>query len=431
MYRILVVDDEETITDSLAYMLQETTLYELDVYKAYSGTEALRLLGKYQFDIVISDICMPGMTGIGLAENIRQEWPRCHVIFQTGYDEFQYAKSAIEQKVTHYILKSEGDEALLNAIGECIQAIERDMDMRDTLSKAKEEIDLYRAMIRRNLMQTQIAGQNRQRVYMEHAFKRVGISLDLDQPVMLLAGRCSRMLTDELLFALDLILREKISYAVKTEAAWMNRQSAMWVLQPVKPENIGHAQAVAKGMAESICRSVLQNLDLSISFVFWEQPVYWNQLSQPYEKLKYIASGILKPDSHIALVGVEYFEETDGSAESLSGAELEKSFINRLMTYMTEHIDGDLSLCTLSDKLHLNPTYLSRRFKELTGKNLTEAILEIRMERACRLLKTTSFRISEIAQMVGYETAANFSRVFKKNMKITPREYRDEEGIIE
>ena len=112
-------------------------------------------------------------------------------------------------------------------------------------------------------------------------------------------------------------------------------------------------------------------------------------------------------------------------------ADLEKSFINRLMTYMTEHIDGDLSLCTLSEKLHLNPSYLSRRFKELTGKNLTEAILEIRMETACHLLRTTSFRISEIAQMVGYETAANFSRVFKKSMKVTPREFRDEEGIIQ
>lgn len=53
------------------------------------------------------------------------------------------------------------------------------------------------------------------------------------------------------------------------------------------------------------------------------------------------------------------------------------------------------------------------------------------METACHLLRTTSFRISEIAQMVGYETAANFSRVFKKSMKVTPREFRDEEGIIQ
>lgn len=68
MYRVLVVDDEEMITDSLAGMLEETPQYELDVYKAYSGTEALRLLNEFQFDIVVSDICMPGITGIELAK---------------------------------------------------------------------------------------------------------------------------------------------------------------------------------------------------------------------------------------------------------------------------------------------------------------------------------------------------------------------------
>ena len=66
----------------------------------------------------------------------------------------------------------------------------------------------------------------------------------------------------------------------------------------------------------------------------------------------------------------------------------------------------------------------------MTGKNLTEAILELRVKKACELLKNTSLKISEIAPMVGYETAANFSKVFKKMMNITPREYRDGEGFL-
>lgn len=433
MYRVLIVDDEEMITDSLANMLEETGRYELDVYKAYSGTEALLLLGRYQFDIVISDICMPGINGISLAESIRQKWPLCHVIFQTGYDEFQYAKQAIEQKVTHYILKSEGDEILLNAIGDCIQSIECDADMQDTLSKAKEEANLYKAMFCRNLVQTQIYGQSRPTSHTERTFKKLGITLTLNQPVMLLAGRCSQELTEELLLAASLILREKVSYAVRSEAAWMDRQTAIWVLQPLKPETeaFRQAQTVVKGMAEGVCRAITQTLEISISFVFREQPVFWDQILSPFEELKYMASSLLKPDSSIALAGVEYFKDGAEDSDGQNEAELEKSFISRLMAYMTEHIDGDLSLCTLSEKLHLNPSYLSRRFKELTGKNLTEAILEIRMEKACHLLRTTSLRISEIAQMVGYETAANFSRVFKKSMEVTPREFRDEEGIIQ
>lgn len=433
MYRILIVDDEEVITDSLANMLQETERYELDVYKAYSGAEAILLLSKYQFDIVISDICMPGMNGISLAESIRQKWPMCHVIFQTGYDEFQYAKQAIEQKVTHYILKSEGDETLLDAIGECIRLIEQAADMRDTLIRAREEADIYKAMLRRNLIQTQINAQARPTGCSERVFKKLDIALCLNRPVILLAGRCSSELTDELLLAISLILEEKISYAARSEAAWMDRQTAIWLLQPLKQEAeaFRHAQTVIKGMAESMCHAIAQTLGISLSFVFREQPVFWEQLFRPFEELKYIASSLLKPDSGIALAGVEYFKGEDTDADGQNEAELEKSFVSRLTAYMTEHIDGDLSLCTLSEKLHLNPSYLSRRFKELTGKNLTEAIWEIRMEKACHLLRTTSYRVSEIAQMVGYETAANFSRVFKKSMNVTPREFRDEEGIIQ
>lgn len=129
MYRVLIIDDEEFITNSLATLLENTDNYDMDVYKAYSGSEAIRLLNEIKFDIVISDICMPGITGIELAKIIREKWPLSQVILLTGYDDFKYAQQAIQHKVTRYILKSDGDEALLDAIRECIDLIERDNDM--------------------------------------------------------------------------------------------------------------------------------------------------------------------------------------------------------------------------------------------------------------------------------------------------------------
>lgn len=425
MYRVLVVDDEEMITDSLAVMLEETEEFELDVYKAYSGTEAFRLLNEYQFDIVISDICMPGTTGIELAKGIRQKWPLCRVIFQTGYDEFQYARQAIQQKVAHYILKSEGDEVLLEAIGECIRSIEKDMDVRDTLLKAREETRLYKAMLRRNLVRSLLLEQKRPDGRNWTA-DRLDTVLRVDRPVMLLAGKATQKLTDETALAIDMAIREKISYAVKSETVWTDEHVMIWALQPADTENLQHAQAVVKGMAEGIRRVIGQTLNVSVTFVFHEKQIPWDQALHPFEKLKAIAQTRLKAGSQIAMAGVEYFEEEPEEND----ADPEKSFVSRLMMYITEHLDGDLSLCALSEKLHLNPSYLSRRFKELTGRTLTEVILKQRMETACGLLKNTSYRISEIAPMVGYETSANFSKVFKKVMKVTPREYRDGEGTL-
>lgn len=412
LYRILVVDGEELITDSLAGMLAEAPQYELDVYKAYSGSEALELLNEQQFDIVVSDICMPGISGIGLAQKIREKWPLCHVIFQTGYDDFQYAQQAIRQRVTHYILKSEGDEVLLAAIGECIRRLEEDARKQADLIRVQEENRVYKAMIRRKQIQN---------LFRFDQEKEENFSIDLKKPVFLLAGRSSEKMEEAVGLAVDEVLKEKIAYAVRSEMAWLDKKVIIWILQQEEKEDLPYAAAVVKGMAEGFCHVLRYRFGIAFSFVFQEKEIEWSQVAEELERLRQIATNRLNPDKQLVMAGVEYFEDAEES---------EKSFVNRLMNYMWENIDGDLSLCTLSDKLHLNPSYLSRRFKSLTGKNLTEAILELRVKKACELLKNTSLKISEIAPMVGYETAANFSKVFKKMMNITPREYRDGEGIL-
>lgn len=412
LYRILVVDDEELITDSLAGMLAEAPQYELDVYKAYSGSEALELLNEQQFDIVVSDICMPGISGIGLAQKIREKWPLCHVIFQTGYDDFQYAQQAIRQRVTHYILKSEGDEVLLAAIGECIRRLEEDARKQADLIRVQEENRVYKAMIRRKQIQN---------LFRFDQEKEENFSIDLKKPVFLLAGRSSEKMEEAVGLAVDEVLKEKIAYAVRSEMAWLDKNVIIWILQQEEKEDLPYAAAVVKGMAEGFCHVLRYRFGIAFSFVFQEKEIEWSQVAEELERLRQIATNRLNPDKQLVMAGVEYFEDAEES---------EKSFVNRLMNYMWENIDGDLSLCTLSDKLHLNPSYLSRRFKSLTGKNLTEAILELRVKKACELLKNTSLKISEIAPMVGYETAANFSKVFKKMMNMTPREYRDGEGIL-
>lgn len=415
MYRILVVDDEEMITDSLATMLQEKKEFELDVYKAYSGTEALEILNKYRMDVVISDICMPQMNGIDLVSKIREKWPECQVIFQSGYDDFKYAQQAIRHKVAHYILKSEGDENLLAAIEECIKTIEESNLRQVTLMKIKEENEMYKSILRYN----QVKQGNLEQT-----------ELNFSNGMMLLAGRCSKEITQTMLFEIDAALRRKIGYAVVSDLLWFDSAVVVWGLQPMDKGNLEHAQAVVKGMAEELCQAVQQRFSVAISFVLQEKMITEKEVTASVEKIKCIAQRQLQPEFGIMMAGIEYFSEKEKIEMKEDGLEDEKSFINRLMLYMSEHIDGDLSLCTLSDKLHLNASYLSRRFKELVGKNLRDVILEMRMEKACELLRDTSIPVSEISLMVGYETKANFSKVFKKVMKQTPREYRDREGII-
>jgi two-component system response regulator YesN len=93
--------------------------------------------------------------------------------------------------------------------------------------------------------------------------------------------------------------------------------------------------------------------------------------------------------------------------------------------YIIEHLNEELSLIMLADKVYLNPSYFSVLFKTKTGMNVSEFIKNERIKKAKSLLQDKKYRINEIAKMIGYNNAAYFTKFFKAQMGISPQEYRD------
>jgi len=86
---------------------------------------------------------------------------------------------------------------------------------------------------------------------------------------------------------------------------------------------------------------------------------------------------------------------------------------------------GNTTLQSLARELGVNPSYLSRLFKEETGENFSNVLSRIRMEKAAVLLNSPrNYTNREIAEMVGYQDPQNFCRSFKQYYKLTPRQYR-------
>src|SRR5690625_8000837 len=102
MYRILIVDDEQLITDALYDVIRQLMPDELDVYKAYSGKEALEWMERTRIEMILTDISMPGVSGLELVDQSQELRPRCEVILLTGYDHLHYDYPAIHMQEGRY-----------------------------------------------------------------------------------------------------------------------------------------------------------------------------------------------------------------------------------------------------------------------------------------------------------------------------------------
>ena len=112
LYRIILVDDEEEVRKSIVRKIGWEEAGFQVAGDAENGEDALEKIEALEPDVVLTDIRMPYMDGLTLAERIRQKYPSMKIVIFSGYDDFEYAKQAIKLNVTEYILKPVNVEEL-------------------------------------------------------------------------------------------------------------------------------------------------------------------------------------------------------------------------------------------------------------------------------------------------------------------------------
>lgn len=102
----------------------------------------------------------------------------------------------------------------------------------------------------------------------------------------------------------------------------------------------------------------------------------------------------------------------------------EQNVEQKVKKYIRDHMMDSFSVPDIAKELNFNPQYLMRAFKNKTGFSIIDYITQARMETATHILKDTKIPIKDVAFMVGYSDYAYFTRVFKKECKMSPTEYR-------
>jgi two-component system response regulator YesN len=121
---------------------------------------------------------------------------------------------------------------------------------------------------------------------------------------------------------------------------------------------------------------------------------------------------------------IDFYEKTIDFSKKFENTRSYK-LVKGSKKYIKEnYFRHDLAIKDVSKSQYINETYLRSLFKKETGMTVNEYITNIRLDKTKEILKTTEYRLADIADMVGYNDSSYLSKIFKKNIGISPSKYR-------
>ena len=176
MPRVFLVEDESTIRSTLRDTVPWGQLGYEFVGEATDGEMALPLIGSTHPDVLITDIKMPFMDGLSLSKLVLKEFPNTKIIIISGYDDFEYARQAIEIGVEQYLLKPITKANLMKVLREVKEKIEQEQEQRNYQAQFQRDSQEYEQFARRSFMEQVVAGKlSVQQIYEDAG--RLGLEL--------------------------------------------------------------------------------------------------------------------------------------------------------------------------------------------------------------------------------------------------------------
>ena len=173
-------------------------------------------------------------------------------------------------------------------------------------------------------------------------------------------------------------------------------------------------------------KSLLDTIGLSL-----DKPVYHarnkNLREDMANEMLYISRH--KDESPFHLIGhlylfLDYLLRSAADEQLEHGSKLREFYIHEALTYIEHNFQNEITIEDIAGVCGLNRTYFGKIFKEALGKTPQEFLLNYRMLKAAELLKLTSLSIGDVGLAVGYANQMHFSRAFKNNYGISPRDWR-------
>ncbi|MDO4349104.1 MAG: response regulator [Eubacteriales bacterium] len=367
MFSVLIVDDETLVRDTLTRFIRWQDIGFDSVRCAENGLRALEAIRQEPPSVIISDIKMPHMNGIDFANRAREICPQSKLVFLSGYSDKEYLKGAISLKVDGYI--------------------EKPIDIGQIVA-----------------LMTQL----REECWKEYISSNPAIAF-FRGPAQALTPLNDQVfhLSKERLGAFYTLIKAK-------------EQSEAMAFFDALMDELQACEATPPEYARAVFMRLMAEL---------EEASMLNGLKSICAQYEAFAARIPIIESLPALrqemrrLVAAYFEALQ--RQSFDPVRLVNDY---LQGHYTEEA---LSVDAIARRLNFTTSYLCSIYKRKTGCTILKALTMLRMDKAKQLLSDTSLKLYEVGGKVGYADGKYFTRVFTKEVGMSPREYRERhyEGV--
>lgn len=435
MYRLMIVDDDEMLRKSLVQNVDWAGQGIEVVAEAADGREALCRIDESMPQLIVTDIQMPIMDGLKLTETISRLYPDIKIILLTAYEEFEYAKKALEYKVSRYVLKYESQDKILEAVLDAAEQIEAESESRrlkgSNLDMQRRnffrEISCNKTSLEEIREQAEHLGIHVPEGYCLMASFKIEALKAMDEIHFLVQtkewfraiedtiGRQCRNAGYDISFFQG---KEYLNAVIVTGAEHVPGAEGRNLMNP----SAEGSQNLMDLLGDAMSRLMIQlDIHLYAGIGRWYGSI--DCIHESYMEA-------LKINNLRDVLDREYPKRQYPLLEYRPDMFAEET-LEELAGKVTRYINAcyakpDLSLERIADQVHLSANYVSTLFKKHYGMNISDYMIKIRMEHAARLLTDTNFKTYEIAERVGYTNSQYFSVLFKKSYGITPKEYRNQ-----
>ena len=391
---VLVADDEPELLGAVCQLIDWEALGFRLVGRAGNGLDALQLVEELQPDFLLTDIHMPFISGTALTKQAKAVQPLLQVAFLSGYDDFEYAKAGIEDEIVAYLLKPISMAELTRELAKIHDKIEKRLA---SLTGAQGGTETLRTLAATMLLDEYARPEPSDAA---QALKSAGMELRGDEHIVVAVFSLAQGDHGELL-----PMAERVFSRAFSCCGFASGGRAVLLL--ASGSGFGQLYASLDELRQATRRA-------------WGTEVLAG-LSKEYASLSEGHAAYLE-----AMEALKIARSGGGLYAAGGWDDMAMLCARALKIIEKEYMDEELSLQSVSERLHISPNYLGANIKKFYGDTFMNLLIKKRMDVALKLLRGGSSRIAEVARRCGYADQSYFGYCFKKYYGQSPARMRQE-----